>query len=96
MASKWNESKPSPRFGVSARHTTSHAVVNSLMVRPHDRPSNATLMPSGTASMASLRRSRAMSSMSVLAWVDVDEHTSSTLAPSAWHMSSIDLAMSIL
>ena len=37
-----------------------------------------------------------MSSMSVLAWVDVDEHTSSTLAPSAWHMSSNDLAMSIL
>jgi hypothetical protein len=38
-ARMWNESMPMPRLGQSARQTTSHAVVNSLTVRPHDRPS---------------------------------------------------------
>ena len=87
---------PSPRFGASARQTTSQAVVNSLMVRPHDSPSNATLMPSGTASIASLRRSRAIASRSALACADVDEQASSTSAADRGAHLQHALAMSIL
>ena len=92
----WYESMPKPRLGQSARHTTSQAVVNSLMVRPQERPSYAILMPSGTASMASLRRSRAIASRSCVAWVEVEEQASKTLQSSAAHISSMDLAMSTL
>lgn len=53
-------------------------------------------MPSVTASIASLRRSRASASGSPVAWVEVDEQISSTFAPTAWHSSSIDSATSIL
>jgi len=67
-----------------------------LIVRPQDNASNATLMPSGTASMARRRRSFAIASMSPLACVEVDEQISSTLAPTAAASSSIDFATSIL
>ena len=53
-------------------------------------------MPSGTASMASLRRSRAMASGSLLACWLVDEQHSSSGAPSACAISSMPLAMSTL
>src|SRR5262245_22232046 len=46
--------------------------------------------------MASLRRSATTASVSPVACVDVDEHTRSTGAPSAWASCSIDLATSIL
>ena len=85
-----------PKLGQSARHTTSHAVVNSLMVRPHDKPSNATLMPKGKASMASFLRSLAIKSKSLLAWREVEEHANNTLLPVAAHISNMDLAMSTL
>ena len=75
VAKAWKESMPSPRLGMSARQTASQACGNSLMVRPQDRPSKATLMPRGKASMARRRRSVAMASMSSVACVDVDEHT---------------------
>src|SRR6202171_2758629 len=96
VARRWYESIPMPRLGASAGHTMSHAVVNSLIVRPQERPSYATLIPSGRASIASLRRSRASNSGSSVAWVDVDEHTRRTFEPRAWHISSIDFATSIL
>ncbi len=66
------------------------------MTRPQDSASKATLMFIGTASMASLRRSRTSASRSPVAWVEVDEQASITRQPSALHISSIDLAMSTL
>ena len=33
-AKMWNESRPTPKLGKSARHTTSHEVGYSLTVRP--------------------------------------------------------------
>ena len=46
--------------------------------------------------MASFFKSAARASKSSVAWREVDEHTSSTLLPVAAHISSMDLAMSIL
>src|SRR5258706_3127271 len=53
-------------------------------------------MSSGTASIASLRKSRAKASRSAVAWVDVVEQTRSTFDPSARHIDSMPLAMSTL
>ena len=50
----------------------------------------------GIASMASLRRSLTSAWLSPLACTEVDEQISSRRQPSAWHMASMDLAMSIL
>ena len=53
-------------------------------------------MPSGTASVASFARSFAIASASPVAWTDVDEQTSSTFEPTAWHICSIAFATSSL
>jgi hypothetical protein len=53
-------------------------------------------MPSGTASMASLRRSLTKASLSCVACCEVLEQASMTLQPSAAHISIIDLATSTL
>ena len=50
----------------------------------------------GTASIASLRRSRAIRSRSSAAWASVVEHPSRTRDSTSAHMSSIDFATSIL
>jgi hypothetical protein len=50
----------------------------------------------GIASIASLRRSRTSASVSPVAWTEVLEQASRMRQPSAWHISSIDFAMSIL
>ena len=96
VASMWYESTASPRFARSARCTRSHACGISLTWRPHESASYAIRIPNGTASIASLRKSRTDASESSVACVDVLEQTSSTFEPSPWHIVSMARAISIL
>ena len=74
----------------------SSAVGKSRTVRPQESATYATLMPNGSASIASLRRSRAIPSRSALVWASAEELTTSRGEPTALHISSRDFATSTL